>query len=196
MKKLADLTTDTNKEQALVDFVVTPNSGDMHPGDPTKEPTPQSRPDNGPWMTLPGTPNTSFRGSDPVPRGVSTEEAPAINQTTISETYPSEPNMNIIKDFQQLFASMGMWDSNKLDGKMDPKLIDLIREIERKLATKIGNKSIIGMIISENGNFNTSAEDVKEALKLMEKSEMSQKGSKYNMDDRLVSFARLLYTKN
>lgn len=201
MKKTADTTTDTNKEQALVDFVVTPNAGDDEaPGDPTSQPTPQSRPSNEPWMTLPGTPSTVGRGSAPVPRNVPSDEATPPSQPGFSEAYPSakkEIDMNNIKGFQQLFASMGMWDSNKLDGKMDPRLADLGREIERNIANKIGNQSIIGMIVSMDGNsFNTTPEDVSDALRMIERYQKSQKGSKYSMDDRLVSFARLIQSKS
>lgn len=217
MKKKADTTTDMNHEQALVDYVVTPNAGNKEdPWDALRalnEPTPQSKPSDNPWEAVKMLSDTSGRGSDSIPRGVPTDEAPPVNQPEFSQVPPQEagkeidrptpedkalesitPDVNV-KSFQELFASMGKWQE-EADGRMSPKLADLGREIERQIANKIDNQSVIGMIVSQDGSkFNTTVADVNDALKLVEQHQKSEKGAKYTMDDRLVSFAQIMYGK-
>lgn len=208
MKKQADTTTDMNHEQAGIDFVVTPNSADDEDmwGDiATIEPKPQSKPSEDMWGDIAPI-DTSGRGTDPVPRGVPTDEAvqePGFSQIAPGEAAKLEPTPEekslesitspdeSVRSFQQLFTSMGTWQG-EADGKMNPKLADLGRAIERQIANKIGNQSVIGMIVSPDGSrFTTTVEDVRDALKLIE----GRKAAKSTMDDRLVSFANIMLGK-
>ncbi len=210
MKKQADTTTDMNREQALVDFVVGPNSyddEDITASDAERaadEPTPQSKPTPQALLgtTVPGRGTTA-----PVPPGhkqVAPESTPGFSQVAPGQSgkeidmptpadKAEEATTNKVKKYQELFTSMGLWDK-EINGEITHNLINIGRDIERQISNKIGNKSIIGMIVAEDGStFNAEADDVSNAIQLIEYHQKAEKGIKYSMDDRVISLSRIIH---
>lgn len=143
--------------------------------------------------------NSLLMSADEVAKKFFGKEQKSDKQTQeVTETSKEENADSLIKSFQTLLSQTlpvaGKLYLGPIDGIVNKDLIKAAKSLEQVISSNIEGKTLNGVIWSDyKKSFNTTPDDIKKALELLElNNKNSKQKTSSNLDQRFIKLAKIL----